>query len=98
MLSTLVARGALTLGTAIDRLTIGPVRAWGLARDDLRGLGTLSVGAPGDVTILDPTAAWTVDPQRFASLGKNTPLAGYALTGRVAVTVFGGRIVHEERA
>ena len=97
VLSTLVARGALTLGTAIDRLTIGPVRAWGLDRDDLRGLGTLSVGAPGDVTILDPTAAWTVDPQRFASLGKNTPLAGYALTGRVAVTVFGGRIVHEER-
>ena len=97
VLGTLVARGRLTLATAIERMTIGPVRAWGLDRGDLAGLGSLSEGAPGDLAIVDPEAVWTVDPAAFASKGKNTPLAGMELTGRVVATVFGGRVVHEER-
>ena len=97
VLATLVARGRLTLATAIERMTIGPVRAWGLDRGDLAGLGSLSEGAPGDLAIVDPEAVWTVDPTAFASKGKNTPLAGMELTGRVVATVFGGRVVHEER-
>ena len=100
VLGTLVARGAhddFSLETAIARLTIGPVRAWDLDRGDLRGLGTLSDGAPGDVAIIDPAAVWTVDPEQFASKGKNTPLRGMELTGRVVATISGGRIVHEER-
>ena len=97
VVGTLVARGALTLPVAIERLTTGPVRAWGLDRDGLRGLGTLGEGAPGDVTLLDPDAVWTVVPERFASKGKNTPLTGMPLTGRVVATVFGGRVVYEER-
>ncbi len=101
VLGTLVARGAFPLATplatVIERLTIGPVRAWGLDRGDLTGLGTLGIGAPADVAIIDPDAVWTVKPERFASMGKNTPLAGRELTGRVVATVFGGRVVHEER-
>ena len=44
--------------------------------------------------LLDPAAEWTVDPDDFASMGKNTPLAGRHLRGRVAATVYGGRVVH----
>ena len=44
--------------------------------------------------MLDPEASWLVDPDRFASLGRNTPLAGRSLRGRVAATVFAGRLVH----
>ena len=48
VMGTLVSRGALELGTAIERLTAGPVRAWSLdARAGLEGLGTLAVGAAG---------------------------------------------------
>ena len=97
VLATLAADGRLPLATAIERLTVGPVRAWGLDRGELSGLGTLGEGAPADLAILDPAARWTVDPDRFASKGKNTPLAGVELTGRVVATVFGGRLVHEER-
>ena len=102
VLGTLVAQGELALETAIKRLTIGPVRAWTLDRPhaaygDLSGLGTLNEGAPADLAVLDSAAVWIVDPERFASKGKNTPLAGMELTGRVVATVFGGRIVHEER-
>ena len=43
------------------------------------GLGTLSVGAPGDIALLDPHTEWTVDPAEFASKGKNTPIAGRKL-------------------
>ena len=68
------------------------MRALGLdAR--IEGLGTLSVGAPGDVTLIDPEAEWTVEPERFASKGRNTPLAGRTLRGRVVATVYAGRAV-----
>ncbi len=97
VLSTLVARDALRLETAIARLTVGPVRAWGLDSNDRHGLGTLSEGAPGDVAIFDPSEVWTVDAERFVSKGKNTPFDGMELTGRVVATIAGGRIVHEER-
>jgi dihydroorotase len=92
----LVHDGSLTLPVLIDRLTHGPVRAWGLdARPGLEGLGTLAPGALGDVVLLDPNAEWTVDPSTFASKGRNTPLGGRRLRGRVVATIFGGRVVHE---
>jgi dihydroorotase len=96
----LVHDGSLTLPMLIERMTVGPVRAWGLdRRPGFDGLGTLAPGALGDVVLLDPDAEWTVDPAEFASKGKNTPLAGRTLRGRVVATVFGGRMVHQtERA
>ena len=92
----LVHDGRLTLPTLIERMTIGPVRAWGLdARPGLQGIGTLAPGALGDVALLDPNAEWTVDPTAFASKGRNTPLGGRVLRGRVVATIFGGLRVHE---
>ena len=68
------------------------MRAFGLERVAPR-LGSLAVGAPGDVVVFDPEAEWTVEPERFASKGKNTPLAGRRLRGRVVATVYGGKMV-----
>ncbi len=90
----LVQSGAIALPWLIDRLTIGPVRALMLDRA-VPGIGTLSEGASADIVILDPAATWVVDPARFASKGKNTPLAGLTLTGVVRTTIAGGRVVHE---
>jgi len=72
------------------------VRALGLDKR-IDGLGTLSVGAPGDLTLIDPEAEWTVEPERFASKGRNTPLAGRRLRGRVMATVYEGRVVFDDR-
>ena len=92
----LVHDRTLTLPTLIERLTIGPVRAWRLdERPGLEGIGTLAPGGIGDVVLLDPNADWTVDPDTFASKGHNTPLGGRQLRGRVVATIFGGRLVHE---
>ena len=92
---SLVHDGRIELPALVERLTAGPARAWSLdQRPGLEGLGTLSPGAVGDVAILDPHAAWTVTPEEFASMGKNTPIAGRELRGRVLATVYGGRVVH----
>jgi len=91
---SLVHEGKLDLPTLIARMTAGPVEAFGLDRiEGLGGLGSLAVGAPGDVLVFDPNAEWTVEPERFASKGRNTPLAGRVLKGQVVATVGNGRVV-----
>jgi len=59
------------------------------------GLGTLRIGAPADVALIDPDAEWIVDPSQFLSKGKNTPLAGVRFKGRVVATYVGGTRVYE---
>ena len=85
----LVHRGDLDLGTMIRYLTVEPARTFGLP------YGTLRRGAEADVTIFDPDVEWKVDPASFVSKGKNTPLAGVTLRGRVWATVVGGRVVYK---
>jgi dihydroorotase len=85
---------AVPLAAIIEGMTIGPVRALALDRH-VAGIGTLAAGAAADVVLLDPDAEWVVEPERFASKGKNTPLAGVTLRGAVVATIAGGRIVHD---
>jgi dihydroorotase len=91
----LVHEGKISLPALIERMTIGPVRALGLDRH-VPGIGILAPGAPADVVLLDPGAEWVVEPERFASKGRNTPLAGVVLKGRAVMTIAAGRIVHDE--
>ncbi|MBF6589963.1 MAG: dihydroorotase [Ktedonobacterales bacterium] len=88
-LLTLVHAGWLDLPTLIAALTERPARAFGLEA------GTLRSGALADITIFDPNDVWVVDPARFASKGRNTPLAGVTLRGRVRLTILGGAVVYE---
>lgn len=85
---SLVHSGEIALPWLIDRMTAAPARF--LGRSDL---GTLREGAAADVTIFDPDASWVVDADGFASRGKNTPLDGMTLKGRVVATIFGGEVV-----
>ncbi|MGD0115272.1 MAG: dihydroorotase [Dehalococcoidia bacterium] len=94
LMLSLVHEGKIDLPTLLHRMTAGPVAAFALERiDGLTGLGSLAVGAPGDVLVFDPNAEWTVDPESFASKGRNTPLAGHALKGQAVATIFGGHAV-----
>jgi len=86
----LVAADRLSLLTVIRALTSGPAAVFGLEA------GRLTVGGPADLVIADPEATWTVEPSRFHSRGKSTPLAGRSLRGRVLATLVGGAIVHRE--
>ena len=92
-LMSLVHGGQLTLNTLIARLTCEPARILG---DKYGKLGTLAVGAPADVTIFDPDMEWIVDPSVFLSKGKNTPLAGATLKGKVMATISQGKLVYRD--
>ena len=85
----LVHEGKLELVTAMAAMTVRPARVFGLP------VGTLTVGAPADVVVLDPEREWCVDPLQMKSKGKNTPLAGHFLRGQAVFTIVGGEVVFE---
>jgi dihydroorotase len=89
----LVHRGKLDLVTLISKLTCEPASI--LRRTDL---GTLRPGAVADVLLFDPNKEWVVNPDEFVSKGKNTPLAGAVLKGRVIAAVYGGEVVYKDKA
>src|SRR5881296_3669829 len=84
----LVEGGVLTAAELIARMSTAPAAALRLPG------GSLKPGAPADVVVLDVTARWTVDPVTFFSKSRNTPFAGRTLTGRAALTLVGGTVVH----
>jgi len=86
-LTHLVEGGALDLTRALSLLTTGPARALGLA------VGTIEVGAPADICVIDPSSTWTVEAGWFRSKSKNSPWVGRELTGRVVTTICRGEIV-----
>ena len=86
-LTELVRKGVLTLSQLVDRMSCGPARAFRLPG------GTLAVGSPADVTVIDLDAEWIVDPDKFLSKSRNTPFAGWKLVGQAALTIVGGRVV-----
>ena len=85
---SLVHTGQISLSLMIEKLTASPARF--LRRSDI---GTLRNGAKADVTILDPELVWTVDAESFVSKGKNSPLHGAKLKGRVVTTIVGGDVM-----
>jgi len=92
-LMNLVHEGKLSLRLLIAKLTSEPAKITG---NRYGKLGTLEVGAPADVTILNPGLEWVVDTKDFVSKGKNTPLDGERLKGKVMATIAQGRLVYKD--
>jgi dihydroorotase len=78
---------AVDLPRLVALLTIEPARLLKLDR------GTLSVGAPADITLLDPDLEWTVDRRAGFSRSCNTPFHGWELKGRAVRTIVAGKTV-----
>jgi len=55
--------------------------------------GTLSVGTPADVTLIDPNLEWTVWVDQFQSSSRNSPFDGWKLKGRAVRTIVAGKTV-----
>ena len=85
---TLIEPGHLTWPQLLAKLTVHPARLLNL------DAGTLTVGAAADVTVIDPTARWTIDPAAFYSRSRNTPFAGWDVSGRVDLVLIAGEIRH----
>jgi len=85
----LVRSGELSPLELMRRLSTNPARI--LKRPG----GSLAVGAPADVVILDPERLWTYDPAKGYSKSRNSPWAGQAMTGRTIATIVKGRLVYD---
>jgi dihydroorotase len=84
----LVHQGVVSLPRLIELLSVNPARILRVPG------GSLSDGAPADVTILAPDLPVTVSSARMRSKSKNMPFEGWTLRGGVAATIVGGRTVY----
>ncbi len=82
----LVRKGLLTMTQLVERMSAAPARILGINK------GSLKEGMPADITIADIDTAWTIDPEKFYSKGKNTPFAGKKVYGKVYYTIADGEI------
>jgi dihydroorotase len=87
----LIEKNVLTWPQMIAKMTINPARVLRIDR------GTLKPGAIADVTVIDPKAEWTVDPNLFKSKSRNCPYAGWKVRGRARVVVLAGEVKVEQR-
>jgi len=78
----------LTLKEIVKLMSAAPADILGLT-----GKGRLAIGADADLIVVDQKAAWIVDPDKFASISRNTPFAGARLKGKVLHTIVSGRLV-----
>jgi dihydroorotase len=83
---TMVDTGLLDWAGVADRMSRRPAE---IGRLGSHGRG-LQVGAPANVTLVDPAASRVVDPADTTSLSRNTPYAGHELPGRVVSTFLRG--------
>jgi len=92
MVTEVVGAGILSLADAVRVMSASPAAVLGL-RD--QG-GPVTEGSVANLTVFDPSASWTVDPNAFVSKSRNSPWAGRTLRGRVMHTVYRGRLVFSE--
>jgi dihydroorotase len=86
----LVRQGRMGLATLIRRLTGGPANVLGRT-------ASVRPGSAADLCVFDPDEEWTLTPEALRSKGKNTPLLGARLRGRVRMTLVGGAVIHRLR-
>ena len=92
LLLEFVAQGKLSRRRAIEALTSGPARAFGLAA------GSLAAGAAADLVIVDPQFGWSFTKDAVRSKSANSPFLGRAFRGIADTVVVGGRVVVRDRA
>lgn len=88
VMTELVAKGYLSLAQAVEKLTAGPAKVFGLPG------GQLKVGRPADITIFDPGQSWTYRASEGFSKSINSPFDGWSFKGKVVSTLLNGKVVY----
>ncbi len=88
----LVLTGELTLGELVEKMTTKPAEIFGLP------YGRLQEGAVADLVVIDLESERTINPEQFASKGRNTPFAGWSCKGWPVLTMVDGRIVYRHES
>ena len=87
----------LVLGGYLDPM--GMARCMSYNPASILGLdkGDISEGKDADIVIFNPEKSYAIDPDRFAGKRKNTPFGGREVTGKVIMTIMGGKVTYELR-
>ncbi len=88
-LAELVRQGVLEWSTIIRMLTSNVASTLHLPG------GSLGIGSPADVTVIDPERRWIPSSETIRSRSKNTPLLGLELQGQAVITIVGGRVLYD---
>ena len=86
----LVKTGIITLEKAIEVMAEAPRRIFGLG-------GGLKEGEAADVAVFDLDSKFTVEPDKFLTMGRSTPFEGWELQGECCLTIVDGKIAYEKR-
>ncbi|PLK70774.1 dihydroorotase [Rhizobium sp. TH135] len=80
--------GQVPLMRLIDAMSTRPAEIFGLPG------GTLKVGAPGDIALIDLDEPWLVSRDSLLARSKNTPFEDARFSGRAVATFVDGQCVH----
>ncbi len=87
LLTELYHKGEMELPELIAKMTSLPAALFRL------NAGSLGVGMPADITVIDLDQEWVVDAAAFYTRGTHSPYVGRRLKGKAVMTVVDGRIV-----
>lgn len=90
-LTYLVKTGLLSFEELVRKMSVNPAEILGI------NAGTLTIGAPADIALVDIDEEWTVDVEKLHGKSKNTPFKGKKLCGKVKKTFLNGRLVFEDK-
>ena len=85
--SELVLKNVITLSELVKCMSTNPAKVAGIDR------GSLAVGKVADIAIVDIDTEYTINPEEFKSMGKNTPFGGRRVHGKVVKTLVAGEEV-----
>ncbi len=89
-LTELYHSGRMELADILRKMTFNPSCILGINK------GRVAIGGSADLTLFDPDEEWVIDPQQFASKGRNTPFAGRRVKGKVKYTIVNGNMIYQE--
>ncbi len=84
----MVKTGRISFDRMIEIMALSPRRIFGFG-------GGMRQGNRADIALVDFKKEWAVNPEEFLSKGKSTPFADEILTGKVMITIAGGKIVYD---
>ncbi len=84
----LVKKGVITLERLIEAMSDVPNARFNAGRGEM-------LGENASFTVFDLSEEYEIDPEKFRSMGRNTPFGGKKVFGKCLMTVYNGKVVYE---
>ncbi|MBU2537028.1 MAG: amidohydrolase family protein, partial [Proteobacteria bacterium] len=86
----LVRENQLDARRMVELLSVNPAKILGVDG------GSLSVGAPADIAVIDPEKKFVFSEESIQSKSRNSPFLGWEMQGKAVLTIMDGRITWQE--